>query len=158
MRAALPCALCLLVLGFPGASRAAEKRPPQEAPPDQQTPAAGLPAAGETMTRADLAGWILLGTGLAAAAAGAVLGGTALAEKDFAGRGFDSQSAYDDSIRSVENKALAADVLFGVAGAAILGSILAFVVFDAEPAAAPVSLAPPPGASAGGLLVIGGSF
>jgi len=154
----MPGLTCLLLL-WPGVPAGAADETDEEQPaPEAAAPVPDRRASGETMEGAELTGWILLGSGLAAAAVGAVLGGTALAEKDFAGRAFDSQAQYDDAVESVERKALAADVLFGVAGAAIISAILCFVVFDDDPEREPVTVAPAMRSPAGGLLVVRGSF
>ncbi|NOZ87187.1 MAG: hypothetical protein GXP49_13140 [Deltaproteobacteria bacterium] len=78
----------------------------------------------------NLPAWILLGVGLAAGATGGVLGGLAFADKDLSGRSFDSQSAYNDAVDSVNHKALAADVMFGIGGAALAGSAVFFLFLN----------------------------
>ena len=103
----------------------------------------------------NLPAWISLGVGLAAAATGGVLGGLALSDKDLAGRSFDSQSEYDDTVDGIENKALAADVMFGVAGAALVGSALFFLFWDDDEAKPAASLAPLGLPFGGGLAATG---
>jgi len=103
----------------------------------------------------DCAAWISLGLTAAAGATAGVLGGLALADKralEDRTRGNDDWAELQDAR---ESKALAADVLFGVAGAAAVATVVLFVVGaldEGEPAAA-AAVTPVPGGAAASLVL-----
>ena len=95
-----------------------------------------------------IAGWVVLGVGAAALAAGAGLGGYALAQQSSLGESKFDEDTYDDTLSTIDSSALAADVLLAVGGAAALTGLL-LVLLDgggndgpsqAEPATAGVTL------------------
>jgi len=98
--------------------------------------------------------WVTLGLTAAAAATGGALAGLALADQDAMDGEVQGTPDWSDLRDDTETKAMAADVMFGVAGAAAVATVVLFVLGAAEaPAAA--GLAPVRG---GGVATVGLRF
>ena len=113
-------------------------------------PAADEPAAEGTLTAApaaepstgfwDVSPWVGLGLTVALGGTAAALAGVAYKDSKDAQDAFVGSPAWRDAKDAMESKALAADVLFGVAGAAAVATVLLFVLApdDVPPASAGV--------------------
>jgi hypothetical protein len=107
-----------------------------------------VPPAAET-TAIDVAPWVTLGLGVVAAGAGGVLGGLAMQDDKAAADAVQGSAEWNDHHDAAGQKALIADVMFGVAGAAALTTLILFLIDgDAGPEAT-VTVGVPPGSLAG---------
>lgn len=110
-------------------------------------PIAGTPA-GET-TGMQVAPWVTLGLGVAAAGAGGVLGGLALQDDKAAADAVQGSADWNDHHDAAGQKALIADVMFGLAGAAALTTLILFLVDGDAGSESSASLSAPTGSLAG---------
>jgi len=90
----------------------------------------------------DVAPWVGLGLTVALAGAGGTMGGLALKDKNALGDEVIGTADWKDVKDAGEQKGLAADVLFGVAGAAAVGTLLLFLLGPDEEPAASATLVP----------------
>ncbi len=110
------------------AARAArERRRPPPPPPEPVPPAARAPVEPGGSDQS-VAGWVTLGTGLAVAGAGAVVG---ILARDKAVRYRDLDEPDREGLRTQGlEQALLADILFGVGGAAVVGGVVLLLTDD----------------------------
>lgn len=129
------------------------------APPPEQRPAGGAEAELTPMSGQSVAGYVVLATGLAALAGGAVVGMVAADSADAfntidANTDYESRKALQDEASS---RALVADVLMGVGAAAAITGLL-LVVLDDGPDPAETALRFGPTADGGVGVWLGGSL
>lgn len=124
---------------------------PRDEPPAAEPRTEGAGAAGGVVQPAErssglerAAPWVTLGLSAAAGATAGVLCGLAVRDEQTANEKITGTAAWRDAKTSAEDKALAADILFGAAGAAAVATLVLFLVADEAPAAT-VSYAPAPG-------------
>jgi len=132
--------------------------PTGEAPGDPvvETPGDAAGAAGPRSETA-VAPWVTLGLTLAAGVAGGAVAGLAYSDHAAMDEELRGTPAWSDLKTSTESKSLAADVLFGVAGAAAVATIVLFVVGsvanDEDPPPAEARLVPLRGGGAASLIL-----
>jgi hypothetical protein len=104
--------------------------------------------------------WVALGVGGAAGIAGGAIGGAAMSKKsqlDDKCEGNHCPSSTEGDADTVKTMSLTADVLFGVAGAAIITGVILFFVEPDDESEVEVAVTPAVTASGAGLAV-GGRF
>jgi len=114
---------------------------PEPGEPEPETPA-------EPVTFWDVAPWVGVGLTVALAGTGGALGGLALKDKNALGDEVVGTADWKDLKDAGEQKGLAADVLFGVAGAAAVGTLLLFLLASDDAPEASGSLVSLPGGAA----------
>jgi len=95
-------------------------------------------ALGEPSGFIEIAPWVGLGLTIALGGTGGILGGLAWSDAASAREEFEGTSDWQDLKDSTDSKAVAADVMFGIAGAAAVATIVLFILDasgDDEPAA-----------------------
>jgi len=124
---------------------------------DRVGPEGGLAATVEPSESADfldVAPWLALGLTVAAGGTAAALGGLALGDAREARDEFEGRPEWRDARDAADSKALAADVMIGVAAAAAVGTVVLFVLgsMDDESEAG-ASVVPVRGGAAGAVSV-----
>ena len=94
----------------------------------------------------DIAPWLALGLTVAAGATGGALGGLAMQDKSTADGELKGSPDFEDAEDGAASKALIADVMFGVAGAAAVATVVLFLLgMDDDDSPATGAVMPTPG-------------
>ena len=148
------------VSGIGGDAAEPDKTEPTKTEPDKTEATAKVepapdpgkePEPKEPLTFYDWAPWAALGLTAVAGGVGGAMGGLALKDSKSADDETRGSPDFDDAKDRAQTKALVADVMFGVAGAAAVGTVILFVLGamdDDEPAAAAAIIPTRDGAAA----------
>ena len=141
------------------AEKEARRQADLSALPSEPTPPPGVAttAPPPPVSNQAVAGWVLIGTGLVALAGGGVMGYLAgdSADKFSASTEFDEKVGHRDD---AEGRALVADVMYGIGGAATLTGIILLVLDDGPDEAASGAVRVGPTAHGGFGVWLGGTL